>query len=43
MAKVVRLSVGQLVEFVLRGGSIDNRSGGMVRAQEGGRIHRRMQ
>ncbi|HIW73555.1 MAG TPA: ATP-dependent DNA helicase [Firmicutes bacterium] len=43
MAKEVRLSVRQLVEFVLRGGSIDNRSGGMDRAQEGGRIHRRMQ
>ncbi len=43
MEKSVKLSVRQLVEFVLRGGSIDNRSGGMDRAQEGGRIHRRIQ
>ena len=43
MEKSVRLSVRQLVEFVLRGGSIDNRSGGMDRAQEGSRIHRRLQ
>ncbi|HJD24442.1 MAG TPA: ATP-dependent DNA helicase [Firmicutes bacterium] len=41
--KNVKLSVRQLVEFVLRGGSIDNRSGGMDRAQEGSRIHRRIQ
>ena len=43
MEKNVKLSVRQLVEFVLRGGSIDNRSGGMDRAQEGSRIHRRIQ
>lgn len=43
MPKDVRISVRKLVEFVLRGGSIDNRSGGMDRAQEGSRIHRRIQ
>lgn len=43
LPKNVRLSVRRLVEFVLRGGSIDNRSGGMERAQEGSRIHRRIQ
>ena len=39
----IRLSVRDLVEFLLRGGSIDNRLGGLERAQEGGRIHRRLQ
>lgn len=39
----IRLSVRGLVEFLLRGGSIDNRLGGLERAQEGGRIHRRLQ
>ena len=44
MEKAIRLSVRQLVEFVLRGGSIDNRSGGgMERAAEGARMHRRIQ
>lgn len=41
----IRVSVRQLVEFILRGGSIDNRkSGGAETAmQEGGRIHRMLQ
>lgn len=43
MEQGIRLSVRGLVEFLLRGGSIDNRLGGMERALEGGRIHRRIQ
>lgn len=43
MKQQVKLPVRQLVEFVLRGGSIDNRFGGADRALEGGRIHRRLQ
>lgn len=43
MEQQVRLPVRQLVEFVLRGGSIDDRFGGADRALEGGRIHRRLQ
>lgn len=43
MDQQVRLPVRQLVEFVLRGGSIDNRFGGADRALEGSRIHRRLQ
>ena len=43
MDRNVKLPVRQLVEFVLRGGSIDNRFGGMDRANEGARIHRRLQ
>ena len=43
MDSAVRLPVRQLVEFVLRGGSIDNRFGGADRALEGSRIHRRLQ
>ncbi len=43
MEQEVKLPVRQLVEFVLRGGSIDNRFGGADRALEGGRIHRRLQ
>lgn len=41
----IRVSVRQLVEFILRGGSIDNRrSGGADTAmQEGSRIHRMLQ
>ncbi|MDE7029455.1 MAG: ATP-dependent DNA helicase [Lachnospiraceae bacterium] len=41
----IRVSVRQLVEFILRGGSIDNRrSGGSDTAmQEGSRIHRMIQ
>ena len=43
MESVIKLPVRQLVEFVLRGGSIDNRFGGADRALEGSRIHRRLQ
>lgn len=43
MEPFVRLPVRQLVEFVLKGGSIDNRFGGADRALEGSRIHRRLQ
>lgn len=39
----VKVPVRQLVEFILRGGSIDNRYGGLERAQEGARIHRKLQ
>ena len=41
----IRISVRQLVEFILRSGSIDNRrSGGADTAmQEGSRIHRMIQ
>ena len=40
---VVRLSARELAEFLLRSGSIDSRHGGLMRAQEGARIHRRLQ
>lgn len=43
MEHSVKIPVRQLVELVLRGGSIDNRFGGMERALEGARIHRRLQ
>lgn len=43
MQPEVKLSVRQLVEFVMRGGSIDNRFGGVDRALEGSRIHRKLQ
>lgn len=39
----VRLSVRELVEFLLRTGSIDSRFTGFDRALEGARIHRRLQ
>ena len=41
----IRVSVRQLVEFILREGNIDNRrTGGSDTAmQEGGRIHRMIQ
>ncbi|MCI9413975.1 MAG: ATP-dependent DNA helicase [Clostridiales bacterium] len=39
----ITLPIRRLVEFLLRGGSIDNRFGGMESAQEGARIHRRIQ
>mgnify|MGYP000628596607 CR=1 FL=1 len=38
-----RLPVRQLVEFLLRAGSIDSRFTGFDRANEGARIHRRLQ
>ena len=38
-----RLPVRQLVEFLLRTGSIDNRFTGFDRANEGARIHRKLQ
>ena len=39
----IRLSVRELVEFLLRTGSIDSRFTGFDRANEGARIHRRLQ
>ena len=39
----VHLSARELAEFLLRGGSIDNRLGAFDRAQEGSRVHRRLQ
>lgn len=39
----VQLSVRTLVEFLLRGGSIDNRFGGSDRGAEGSRLHRMLQ
>ncbi len=39
----VRLAVRELVEFVLRCGSIDSRFAGFDRMNEGSRIHRRLQ
>lgn len=39
----VVLSVRDLVEFILRSGSIDNRFSGFDRAQMGARIHRQLQ
>lgn len=39
----VRLAVRQLVEFLLRTGDIDSRFTGFDRANEGARIHRRLQ
>ena len=39
----IRLPVRQLVEFLLRTGSIDSRFTGFDRALEGARIHRRLQ
>lgn len=41
--EAVKLSVRGLVEFVLRCGSIDSRFSGFDRANEGSRIHRRLQ
>ncbi len=38
-----RLPIRQLVEFLLRTGSIDSRFTGFDRANEGARIHRRLQ
>lgn len=43
MKREVRLSVRELVEFIMRSGSIDTRFGGFDRAQEGSRIHRMLQ
>lgn len=39
----LRLPIRQLVEFLLRSGSIDSRFSGFDRALEGARIHRRLQ
>lgn len=41
--KEIRLSVRKLVEFILRSGSIDNRFGGFDRANQGARLHRKIQ
>ena len=39
----IHLPIRQLVEFLLRTGSIDSRFTGFDRANEGARIHRRLQ
>ena len=39
----IRISVKKLAEFLLQSGSLDNRFGGVDRASEGARIHRRLQ
>ncbi|MEG1186111.1 MAG: helicase C-terminal domain-containing protein [Eubacterium sp.] len=39
----IEISVRELVEFLMRSGSIDNRFGGFDRANEGARIHRKLQ
>ena len=39
----IRLAVRQLVEFLLQTGDIDSRFAGFDRANEGARIHRRLQ
>ena len=39
----IRLPIRQLVEFLLRTGSIDSRFTGFDRALEGARIHRKLQ
>ena len=39
----IRLSVRELVEFLLRIGSIDSRFTGFDRALEGARLHRKLQ
>ena len=39
----IRLPIRQLVEFLLRSGSIDSRFAGFDRALEGAHIHRKLQ
>ena len=44
--KIVRVSVRNLVEFILRGGDIDNRTSGSMDKEAmlmGGRLHRKIQ
>ena len=44
--KIIRISVRNLVEFILREGDIDNRKAGLPdkeAMQLGGRIHRKIQ
>jgi DNA excision repair protein ERCC-2 len=43
MEQVINIGVREIVEFLMRGGSIDSRFGGADRALEGTRIHRRLQ
>ena len=43
MDKVISIGVRELVEFLMRSGSIDTRFGGADRALEGSRIHRKLQ
>ncbi len=40
---MVQIAIRELVEFVLRWGDIDSRFGGLDRALEGSRIHRKLQ
>ena len=44
--KVIRVSVRNLVEFIMRGGDIDNRTSGSMEKEAmlmGGRLHRKIQ
>jgi len=43
MEQAINIGVREIVEFLMRGGSIDTRFGGVDRALEGTRIHRRLQ
>lgn len=43
MEQVINIGVREIVEFLMRGGSIDTRFGGVDRALEGSRIHRKLQ
>lgn len=43
MEEILKLSVHNLVDFILRSGSIDNRFGGANRMLEGSRLHRKLQ
>lgn len=46
MAETIKISVRNLVEFIMRSGDLDNRTGGRREAeamQEGSRIHRKIQ
>lgn len=43
MSLALTLPIRQLVEFLLQSGSIDSRSSGFDRAQEGARLHRMLQ
>ncbi len=45
-AEIIKISVRNLVEFIMRSGNLDNRTGGRKEAeamQEGSRIHRKIQ
>lgn len=43
MEKIIKISIRNLVEFIMRQGSIDNRYVGSVKAIEGIRGHQKVQ